>query len=205
MVAVIALLISILVPSLQLARFQARLTQVRGELYQIALGLTTYKETYKVYPHASSACFGGEADDQYNYSRLPLGLGRYCLVRARDPFNPAPNATYKYLRPGLGWQNGLPGGSIQIWVPKDFPYDKRDEDLSAGWTKDKMYYDEKASPVEFVVWSVGPSGPVNAVESDMRHYPIPKRTWYRRSTGLNGPGVIPVIGSKKHGLIQWTP
>jgi len=205
-VAIVVLLVSILMPSLAHARLLARLAKVRGELYQIGLGLVTYHQSYSVYPHASDACMGGGADAEHNYSHLPLDLaGRYLMDRPLDPFNPAPGATYKYLRPGLGWQNNTPGCSIQIWVPKDFPRDRRDEALSEGCTKDRMYWSEKDCPVEFVVWSVGPAGPVNAVQSSMRHYPIPKRTWYHPERGRNGWGVIPVIKSKKHGFIRWEP
>ena len=204
MVAIVVLLVAILLPTLNRARLLARLTKVRAELNQIGLGLVAYHQSYGVYPHASDACMGGGADAKSNYNHLPLDLaGRYMMDRPEDPFNPAPGATYKYLRPGLGWQNNTPGCSIQIWVPKNFPHDRRDEDLSAGCANDRMYWDEKDCPVEFVVWSVGPSGPVNAIESSTRHYPIPKRTWYDPDRGHYGWGVIPLIKSKKHGFIRW--
>lgn len=49
-VAIIALLVAILIPTLSKARKQARRVVCASNLHQIAIGLLTYRETYKEYP-----------------------------------------------------------------------------------------------------------------------------------------------------------
>lgn len=195
--AVIALLAALLLPSLARARLQARLAKVRAELYQVSLALVAYEQEFGMYPHASTSCFAGGAEAERNYSHLPPVLaGRYMGSIPEDVFNPG--CSYKYLRPGRGWGNNGPS-SVTLYVPRDFPYDRFD-----GSPRDDLsYWSERGSPVEFVVWSVGPSGPRNAFEShDLLHYPIPRRTWYRRTRGLEGEGVVPLIKMRKR-FIQW--
>lgn len=198
--AVIALLAAILLPSLARARLQARVAKVRAELYQVALGLEMYQQTWKDYPWASSFCFGGGAAGEA-YNRLPPELDhRYIGSIGEDLFNPGQQ--YKYAR-WVGWNNGSPGSSITLWLPKSFPYDDPDSDPSTDVRQSKF----KPGPVEYAVWSVGPGGDpfdVSVTACDIYRVPFPKRTWYSYANGLRGDGVIPIIKTKKQGFFQWS-
>lgn len=199
-VAVIALLVSILLPSLARARLQAKVTKVRAELYQIALGLETYHQSWRDYPWASSFCYaGGVVGEAYN--RLPPELDhRYIGGIGEDLFNPGQK--YKYAR-YVGWNNGTPNSSITMWLPKNFPYDPPDSDPSQDLRQSKV----KPGPVEYALWSVGPGGDpfdVSVTACDIYRVPFPKRTWYSFANGLTGDGVIPIIRTKKQGFFQWS-
>jgi len=198
--AIIALLVSVLVPSLARARLQAKVVKVRAELYQIALGLETYHQTWKDFPWASSFCYGGGAVGEA-YNRLPPELDHHYIGSlGEDLFNPGQK--YKYAR-YVGWNNGTPDSSITMWLPKYFPYDHPDSDPSDDVRQSKF----KAGPVEYALWSIGPGGdPFDAsvTACDIYRVPIPKRTWYSFTNGLHGDGVIPIIRTKKQGFIQWS-
>jgi len=198
--AVIALLVSILLPALARARLQAKVTRVRAELYQVTVGLEMYQQSWRDYPWASSFCFGGGTTGEA-YNRLPPELdARYIGGIGEDRFNPGQK--YKYAR-WVGWNNGSPDSSITIWLPKAFPFDRPDSDPGEDVRQSKF----KTGPLEYVVWSVGPGGdPFDAsvTACDIYRVPVPKRTWYSYTNGLNGDGVIPVIKTKKQGFFQWS-
>ena len=196
--AVIALLLAVLLPALARARLQAKIVRARGELYQIAVGLTAYHDDWEAYPLAAEYCAAGGAEAE-NYNHLPpvLQERRYLSFRPEDIFNPG--KTYKYAKPGIGWGNGALSW-LGVWVPKDFPHDARDSDPA----DDLCYWDERTSPVKFAVWSVGPAGPKDAIESSRLHYPVPKRTWYWSANGPYSEGVITIIRAKQ-GFIQSEP
>lgn len=199
-VAVVALLVAILVPSLVRARLQAKVAKVRAELYQVALGLETYHQTWRDFPWASSFCFGGGVVGEA-YNRLPPELdSRYIGGLGEDLFNPG--QTYKYAR-YVGWNNGTPDSSITLWLPKHFPNDRVDSNPSEDFRQSNI----KTGPVEYALWSVGPGGDpfgASVTACDIYRVPFPKRTWYSFANGLRGDGVIPIVRTRKQGFIQWS-
>jgi len=197
--AIIALLVSILLPSLGRARMQARIVRVHSDLRQITLALDAYAMNARDrLPPTRFAC-----NTNVNY-QLPIELARdRFLARSasaipqaamQDEFDPA--NTYKYVAPGPIYQNGTFFDApdkpwkprAQIWVPDDFPNSRRD----AG----RFYHNftgEPRSPVRYAVWSVGPDvqspkfprQPASA-NIDESKFPLPRRFWLTHAgdTGL---------------------
>lgn len=179
--AVIALLASLLLPSLSRAREKARVARVHMELYGIGLALQMYSDDFggRV-PPVRENC---NTDFSEHWCQLPpeLAVERY-LARSMQPGREAaledlfdPGHTYKYAAPGPLILNGEPAGNYALWVPTNFP------DL----TGDRgMFHDQPtASPVRWAVWSLGPK-PTSAKSRNSRA-PMSASTWYRR-TGDSG-------------------
>jgi prepilin-type N-terminal cleavage/methylation domain-containing protein len=165
-VAIIALLMAVLVPSLARARLQSRVVVVHSDLRQITLALDAYAMEHKDhYPPTRQACGTGilyqlpvELAVKRYLSRSPDQLKRSYL---EDLFNPG--QTYRYRAPGAVWQNGtlmdFPGSDedstwrprAKIWVPDDVPRCEADD---GRYYCDRM--GEPESPVRYAVWSVGP-------------------------------------------------
>ena len=198
-VAIIALLAGILMPALARARMQAKLVRVKADLYHIAQGLEMYldlglsneRDGWRDYPPARAFCMGGGMNVEDYYELSPELEQTKCLVpRLEDLFSPG--RLYKYIAPGWGWANNNPS-RLAVWVPPDFPSDDPGADPDSAWQQDKPYFNQRTSPVKCAVWSVGPSGPKRFYESDLLHYPVPRRTWYRPDKGLRSEGVIALI------------
>jgi prepilin-type N-terminal cleavage/methylation domain-containing protein len=168
-IAVIGVLAGFLLPALGRARVSAKVAKAKVELNQIGLALQMYARDWEAFPPARTYCAGcpGKEEDYYE---TPVELeGKYLSRRMLDPFNA--KRTYKYIKPGAGYSNNAPT-LIVVWVPTVWP---RDEG------KDKWYGSEKTSPVQWAVWSVGPSGPKSFWQSDLIHLPVPPRLWYPTS------------------------
>ncbi len=177
-VAILALLVSMLLPSLGRAKFLAKVTQAKAELSGIATALEVYYGHNKAYPPSRTYCeYGGDAKVP-DWAELPgeLAHGGYLptppadshlTVSAIDPFNP--NRTYKYLAPGKGYHNGA-GTITGLWVPDDFP----DGNNSSG----KTWTNPKTTPVKFVLWSVGTYGDIGYWRALEQHHPLAQDAWY---------------------------
>jgi prepilin-type N-terminal cleavage/methylation domain-containing protein len=201
-VAIIAILIALLLPSLQSAREQAMVVRASVELRQIGDALEGYgEENHGRFPPARTYC---EMNKQEHWCELPLELVQshwlpmgdqdsMLSAKVEDIFQPG--HTYKYMAPGWGFHNNawMPKS---LWVPDAFPRDDSNADPS---TQAGKAYDDVSrplddsgsvipSPVRWVVYSVGPR--YNPDEGLPDRYPVSRRTWYR---GYGTRGVIPRI------------
>ncbi len=176
-VAVIAILVSLMIPCLSKARTLALVLRAHSDMRGVTVALEAYQNDHHYFPPARTYCLSitHKVDD---YFELPPELIEYrCLdAPVYDVFNP--ERTYKYLSPGYGYANNTLTRHC-IWVPEIFPLDNG---------KDVMYRDQASSPVKYALWSVGPAGPLSVFESRRLPQPVPQR--------LGDP-------NKKDGIIVW--
>jgi len=178
-VAVISMLAALLLPVLRAARIRAKVTRAHADLRSIATAIESYRLDHESYPPARSFCAGGGMKvDDYNESPAELLSCGYLGTFPEDIFNRT--RAYKYITPGLGYANGVLT-SLGIWVPEKYPADDGN---------DIRYFSVKDSPVKWAIWSVGPSGPKKFWESEMLHYPVPRRHWYDFKNGPESEGII---------------
>lgn len=178
-IAVISVLLALLLPVLRTARIKSKVVRVHADLRNLGSAIESYRLDYDAYPYARAYCAGGgmKVDD---YSECPpelLSCG-YLGAFPEDIFNKG--RAYKYISPGLGYANNVLT-ILPIWVPKKFPSDDG---------HDVPYFNLKESPVNWAVWSVGPSGPKTFWKSEELHYPVPRRHWYSFKKGPESEGVI---------------
>ena len=199
-VAIIALLLSILLPTLRNARMQAKIVVVHADLRQVCTALDAYlmDNRDRLPPTRMGCALGVEC-------QLPAELAkeRYLNpppVDVRTPqawfpdlFQPA--HTYRYRAPGAVWYNGefydFPDQPYRprswIWVPEDFPHCESEEMQCY-----RKLRDEPPCPVVYAVWSVGPDldSPkfprIDGAQVDESRFPLPKAYWLHGSgdTGL---------------------
>ncbi|MFP4053852.1 MAG: type II secretion system protein [Phycisphaerae bacterium] len=208
-IAILALLVSILLPSLAAAREAAKVTAVRAELRSVATGLQTYAlEHNEAVPPARTYC-----DARSGRSlELPreLAEGRYLPGRRVGddghvdmPDRFAPQTTYRYLHAGWGTHNDAPVPQ-GIWVPRDWPFDARSADplTLAGrrydnvWTPRDEDGKPEPSPVTWAVWSGGPG--YNPRRGDPLRAPVARCSWY---AGHRTRGVLAVFSKLHDGLL----
>jgi hypothetical protein len=197
---VIGVLVALMLAAVAPARERARVVAVLAELRQAGTALETYMiENGGRCPPERSHCDG---ESWYHSSCLPreLAEGDYLpaahdaavpFCRLTDRFNQP--FTYKYKAPGWGTHNDAPVAKL-VWVPDAFPRDPYDAHGPG------QYYDNLtwpcdaqgkvvASPVTWVVWSVGP----RCQPGDMyggAWGPVARESWYR---GYGSAGVIPIV------------
>jgi len=165
-IAVIAVLAALLLPSLHRARLAAKVAKVKVELRQVGIAVQQFHNDRERYPRARTYCVGvpDKIDDYYE---LPPELEkRYLQTHMVDVFNPP--HTYKYIKPGTGYANNVPT-LITVWVPRAWP---DDDGVDEPWSR------EENAPVLWAVWSVGPGGAKTFWQSDVDHLPVPPRLWY---------------------------
>ncbi len=213
-VSIIALLVAILLPAQQRARVQARIVRVHGDLRQITNALEVYASyNHEQVPPTRSAC-GTNVHYQLpvelaKQGHLPKSKSLIPQAHMLDLFDP--KHTYKYVAPGGIWFNGTffdyPGSTwrprAKIWVPDDFPH---------CHSEDGQYFanraDERKSPAQYAIWSVGPRAPspklptrAGSSEVDETKLPLPAAYWLKNSadTGLIAHFV------DRHGLVYRSP
>jgi len=196
-VAIIAMLLSLLLPAIRHTRIGARIVTAHVELRGIELALQMYSDNNAAQlPPSRFSCSLRSADE------LPIELARERLlpqhkklvedelaggeffvdaIEMRDVFSP--DATYKYRAVGAAIYNESvvlePPNGARLWVPADFP----DCSGDAG----RYHGDPRDSPVRYAIWSVGPA-PDSPKFADLPgHLPIPERYWCR---GAHDTGVI---------------
>jgi len=186
-IAILALLLTILVPAVQRAKEQAKISVVNAELYTIGLALEAYAlENQNNFPPTYVSCMM-----QSHYFQLPKELvnAKY-LPGRRDEFGPMttiledrfnPEHTYKYVAPGdlvINQAHNPVKNKSKLWIPDGFP----DAEQDTG----EFYRNPKTSPVTWAVYSLGPNfDPEDQFVIDLR-YPVPQSTWYdpREHKGL---------------------
>jgi prepilin-type N-terminal cleavage/methylation domain-containing protein len=179
--AIIAILAGLLLPALSRAKEKAKVAKVHVELYGIGLALQMYADDYEGrMPPVRVNC---NSDLSEHWCQLPTELAaEHYLPRSdqggreanmEDPFDPG--HTYKYAAPGPQLLNGDPSGNYALWVPTNFP--------SLSGSSGKYYTDPKASPVRWILWSLGPKP--KSKKSQSTYAPMSSDTWYHR-TGDGG-------------------
>ncbi|HTY86509.1 MAG TPA: type II secretion system protein [Candidatus Acidoferrum sp.] len=179
-IAIISVLAGLLLPAFAGAKEKSKVARVRVELNGLGLVVEMYATDYagKI-PPVRVNC---NSDLASHWCELPVELAneRY-LSRGNqggleadleDLFNPG--HTYKYAAPGPQLLNGAPAGNYSLWVPTNAP------DMSGGG---KYFTDAKASPVRWVIWSLGPQP--DSPRSQNAYAPLTSDSWYRR-TGAGG-------------------
>ncbi len=205
-VAIIALLISLLLPALGLARMQARIVRVHADLRHICLALDAYSLDYRdKLPPTRIGCTVGvqcQLPEELAHEKyLPPPPVTVFTHQAYFPDHFYPEHTYKYVAPGPVYYNGefydYPNEPYRprarVWVPNDFP---RCTDPEMTW-EENVYGDfpdeDPPCPLRYAIWSIGPDPespkfPRNEwtgqIAEDM--FPLPRAYWLRRAgdTGL---------------------
>lgn len=207
-VAILALLMAILLPTHAHARRQARVVIAHSDLRQICLALNTYAmDNGDALPPTRSACGTNvnyqlpvELAEQDYLPRSASRIPQAEFFDAFDPRDPAdaddPPATYKYRAPGAIWFNGsffdFPDSTwrmrAKLWVPDDFP---RCEDPNGCFYANRSF--EPPSPATYAVWSIGPDRAAGKFprhegtdEVDPARFPLPRCFWLldANDTGL---------------------
>lgn len=206
-VAVIALLIAILVPSLRAARMRARITVAHADLRQITVAISAYSLYNRDrLPPTYASCM----DKQATYA-LPAELwkGKYLRRKDGDPdLAYFPDAfdgrrSYKYRATEPIVMNGsLTRQYSRIWVPDAFPscggeagewFPKcKDPAQDYGGRIDRCRGGVLWGPVRYAVWSEGPDpdSPKFPRSNDglvmEGTFPLPRALWLRNEadTGL---------------------
>jgi prepilin-type N-terminal cleavage/methylation domain-containing protein len=185
-VAITALLLGIMLPSLSKARLAARVVKAHADLRSIDQALLMYQQEHRDdLPPTRFSCSSGATFP------LPveLGEGRYLQVEVpegeqqtllQDVFNPIPDQSYKYRLPGPAWVNTttyMANGSW-LWIPDDAP--------ACQSTAGDWFNNREAAAVQYAAWSVGPDdGLPPAIE--VNKHPLPQAAWYGNR---NASGVI---------------
>jgi type II secretory pathway pseudopilin PulG len=212
-VAILALLFAVLLPSLALARRQVQIVNVHSDLRQISIAIDAYAMNNEdKLPPTRSGC-GTDVNYQLpielaNEKYLPASQSKIPQAHWPDYFQP--EQTYRYRAPGPIWFNGsffdFPNSTwrmrAKIWVPEDFPRSLSDEG---------RYYHNRAQepkcPVRYAVWSIGPDvttarfprKPDDTDAIDESKFPIPRRYWL---TQPNGAGLITHIEQSNGSIIM---
>jgi len=177
-IAIIAILAALLLPVLARVKEKAKVTRVRGELYNIGLALEMYSTDYAgKLPPVRVNC---NSDLMTHWCELPVELANEHYLPHRnqggleadleDVFNP--DHTYKYAAPGPELLNGSPAGDYRLWVPTNFPG-------NLGGSSGQYYTNPKTSPVRWIVWSLGPQP--NSSKSLGTYAPMSSDTWYHQA------------------------
>lgn len=187
-IAILALLGSLVLPSLAAARDLARVARAHVELRIIGDALEAYALEWKAYPPVRLSCNADMRGHEYQLpveladaGYLPGGWDLQRMVGVEDPFHPG--YTYKYNAPGDLILNNAPQKNANyMWVPDDFPHPEGPGSLSdrGGCSR---HNDPRNTPVAWAVWSVGPRPNCDKVRSPRA--PVSRRTW-RTTTGQGG-------------------
>ena len=179
-ISIIALLMGILLPVIGRARLQAKVLAVNAELREIGLALEAYSfDNDDKYPPTRVDCMVGD-----HFYQLPLELvdsgyfptppgDSFMAAGIEDRFNRG--YTYKYRSVGELIYNRttvMQEGSY-LWIPDGFPDNEREEGDN--------YYNQKESPISWVIYSQGPKFDLDNMKE--LNYPVPKQTWYDPKTG----------------------
>ncbi|MGQ9579591.1 MAG: type II secretion system protein [Armatimonadota bacterium] len=187
-VAIIALLVSVLAPVYTGAKIKAKVSRVHSDLRQIAIAIEAYKEDCSGLPPVRESC---RENSTIDYFEMPRELYKMRYIQAHrliDPFNTVRNESgfdegrmYKYNAIGWGYSNNSKT-TFAMWIPIDYPTSEKSCALYYLDNKGQIYrYPERKpceAPVKWAVWSVGPAGDPGWQEAGIRKLPVPKSEWY---------------------------
>jgi len=182
-IAVIALLLAILLPSLRKARLQAKILVANAELSDIGLALEAYGMDHEnKFPPTRADCDPSGRDHWWAMPQelvksgyMPGGKAgqskKVVFADVEDKFNKG--FVYKYVAPGprLDYYGAVETQYLQI--SEGFP-DRQTEIY-------RDYGDPKTSPVTWVIFSLGPKFDQNTMIQD--GFPVSKKFWYNPKTG----------------------
>lgn len=202
-VSIIAVLLSILLPSLKPARTSARIVRAHVELRQIDLALQMYAD----------ACQGALPPTRFSCAlrtdyELPLELGGQKLLPLRPEYVTVGNAsglvtrvllpdvfdksvTYRYRAPGTAIINEsqVEPNMSSLWVPTAFP-DVSDVAGQYYFSSDAQAANADRSPVRYAIWSIGPDARSRKFSTPgipKGRGPVPSFFWCR---GASDSGVV---------------
>lgn len=177
-IAILAVLMGVLLPSISLAKQKAKITTVNSDLRQIGICLEMYMdENNGVHPPTRKDCNIGWEDHQLPPELVEGGYlpepeeGSFMSTSMVDKYNPG--NTYKYWSVGQLYQNGvyMPMKSASLYIPLGFPN-------SPGTVEtDILYDDPKTSPVTWIIYSEGIEYDDTEVITDLNG-PVAQRTWF---------------------------
>lgn len=191
-IAVIALLMSVLVPSLVQARLRAKIVVVNSDLRQIGLALECYHFDHGLYPPTREDCNMGtlshhlyQLPDQLAAGHYLPQTGKYEVMSTvmEDRFHKG--HTYKYRSVGEcirdrdiidRWIKS------RLWVPQGFPANNSMAEEDGQW-----HDDPKESPVSWTLFSLGPNFEELWLTDRLKNrYPTSKEVWFQpeRRRGL---------------------
>lgn len=186
-IAIVALLTAILMPALSLAREQAKIVVVNGELYGIAIALESYAmDNQDMYPPTRADCNPWARKHAYALPQelvdakyLPPGeIGKVRFAQIEDKFNEG--CSYKYIAVGPKYDYlGAPFGNQHLYIPEGFPSFEKENLVK--------YTDSRTSPVTWVLFSLGPRyDRASLDETDFplkEGFPVSRRFWYSPKAG----------------------
>lgn len=195
-ISILALLVSILLPSLGRAKRLARMVKAHAELRGVTTALAMYRqENRETLPPTRFSCSSRTAYE------LPIELMDYLpqgrkngveIVEMHDPFSPQRTYKYRAVGPAIMNESTILEDAATLWVPADLPGSEAETP--------RYYRDPEESPIRYAVWSVGPDP--NSPKFDVPgHLPLPRKYWL---TGPSDTGVI-VHFEDAHGLLHCSP
>lgn len=176
-IAILALLVSILLPSLSKAKTLARIAKAHAELRGITIALHMYRfENHQELPPTRFSCASRTAYE------LPIELMAYLpqgkkngveIVKMHDPFHAEETYKYRAVGPAVMNESTVLEDVAKLWVPDDFPYGDGDTG--------RYYNDPETSPVRYAVWSMGPEPDSPKFDIPGR-LPVPRKYWLRNAS-----------------------
>jgi len=195
-IAILALLVSILLPSLARAKTLARITKAHVELRGITLAVEMYRhENNEQIPPTRFSCSNRTAYD------LPIELMPYLpggrkndmnIVQMPDPFTPTEFYKYRAVGPAIMNESTIIPDAANLWIPDGFP----GSEANTG----QYYNDPKTSPVRYAVYSMGPDPAASKFDIPGR-LPVPSKYWLKNASDT---GVI-VHFEDNNGQIHMSP
>jgi type II secretory pathway pseudopilin PulG len=163
-ITILCTLMALLLPALHAATTTAKVTQARSDLRQISLALHKYYLDHEVLPPARKYCLT-EKRNQYLVTPRELFIGGYLDASLPDVFDR--DCAYHYTAVGPGFVNDSPV-TIKFLLPQAFP------ESGGDWVK---YSQPDRSPVQCILWSVGPAGTPD-FEVLLGFNPLDPAQWY---------------------------
>jgi len=195
-IAILALLVSILLPSLARAKTLAKIAKAHAELRGITVAIEMYKqENGERIPPTRFSCSSRTAYE------LPVELTPYLpegrkndvdIVQMPDPFTPAECYKYRAVGAAIVNESTIIPNAANLWIPDGFGGDEADTG--------QYYNDPKASPVRYAVYSLGPDPRTDKFDIPGR-LPVPGKYWLRNASDT---GVIVHFEDRK-GQIHMSP
>ena len=203
-VAIIAMLLAILLPSLSKARAQAKLVIVNHDLYQIGLALETYEINNNDWPLVRPDC---QAGADYIYSLPPeLIKGGYLPGHKKGTllFNDIEDKYYKghayrYLAvgPTINLYGKATSFKMSLKIPALFPSDAN--------SPLKEYIERKESPVKWILFSLGPDYDIESLQRGFpfdKGFPMVKDFWYNPKTRKGLLMRVKMSSGRYHGTFE---
>ena len=173
-IAILALLVSVLLPSLSRAKTLARIAKAHVELRSITVAMALYRHAHdQGIPPTRFSCSSQTAYE------LPVELMPYLpggrkngvdVVKMPDPFTADQCYKYRAVGPAIMNESTVLPDAATLWIPDGFPHAEADTG--------RYHNDAETSPVRYAVWSMGPD-PASPKFDIPGRLPIPSKYWLR--------------------------